>query len=217
MKGSAVLAEQGITANTVRLYLAPVRALLATAVEDGLIRSNPSAGVRFALRCEAREDERVNALTEEQLSVVLGQLPEEWPPFFEFLAHTGMRVGEAIALTWADVGLGTRRVHVRQRFYRGRYDSPKSKYGRRTIPLSENLARTLWSLRGAAPDNALVFASATGRRIEPSNLMSRVLKPAAVDAGIGKWVYANGRKRAESWVGFHTFRHTCATILFATA
>jgi hypothetical protein len=24
----------------------------------------------------------------------------------------------------------------------------------------------------------------------------------------------NGKLRAESWVGFHSFRHTCATILF---
>jgi hypothetical protein len=38
--------------------------------------------------------------------------------------------------------------------------------------------------------------------IGASNLMSRVLKPAAVDAGIGQWV------------GFHTLRHTCATIAF---
>ena len=42
--------------------------------------------------------------------------------------------------------------------------------------------------------------------------MSRVLKPAAVRAGIGAWV---GRPaRAESWVGFHTLRHSCATALF---
>src|SRR5205814_3808873 len=34
------------------------------------------------------------------------------------------------------------------------------------------------------------------------NLMSRVLKPAARKAGIG------------GWPGFHTFRHTCATLLF---
>ena len=39
-------------------------------------------------------------------------------------------------------------------------------------------------------------------RVEPSNLMSRFLKPAARDAGMG------------DWVGFHTFRHTCATALF---
>jgi hypothetical protein len=41
-----------------------------------------------------------------------------------------------------------------------------------------------------------------GGRIEPSNLISRILKPPARGAGLGEWV------------GFHTFRHTCATALF---
>src|SRR5215831_16313706 len=31
---------------------------------------------------------------------------------------------------------------------------------------------------------------------------------------LGEWIHARGRLRAETWVGFHTFRHTCATILF---
>ncbi len=44
--------------------------------------------------------------------------------------------------------------------------------------------------------------------------MSRVLKPAAVEAGIGRWIMLEGKRRAETWVGFHTFRHTCATMLF---
>jgi integrase len=42
--------------------------------------------------------------------------------------------------------------------------------------------------------------------------MSRVLKPAAVRAGIGRWVETPKGRRAETWVGFHTFRHTCATL-----
>jgi hypothetical protein len=41
-----------------------------------------------------------------------------------------------------------------------------------------------------------------------------VLKPAAVEAGLGVWVETKNGKRAESWVGFHTFRHTTATRLF---
>jgi integrase len=63
---------------------------------------------------------------------------------------------------------------------------------------------TLWirrtNARPAAED--LVSTSSRGVRIDSSNLMSRVLKPAAVAAGVGPWV------------GFHTFRHTCATALF---
>jgi integrase len=45
--------------------------------------------------------------------------------------------------------------------------------------------------------------------------MSRVLKPAAVEAGIGRWVGDGDERRAETSVGFHTFRHTCATGLIA--
>ena len=42
-----------------------------------------------------------------------------------------------------------------------------------------------------------------------------MLKPAAVRAGLGEWVNdGRGALRAETWVGFHTLRHTCATALF---
>src|SRR5207237_8661852 len=37
--------------------------------------------------------------------------------------------------------------------------------------------------------------------IDSSNVFRRVLKPAAKTAGV-------------PWAGFHTFRHTCATLLF---
>jgi integrase len=78
------------------------------------------------------------------------------------------------------------------------------------------MARGLW-LRWAEekpdPDD-LVFTAERGARIQPPNLMARVLKPAAVQAGVGEWVEGPRGRRAETWVGFHTFRHTCATILF---
>lgn len=59
-----------------------------------------------------------------------------------------------------------------------------------------------------------MFTTGAGKMVDASNLMSRVLKPAAVEAGLGAWVHTKGRRRAETWVGFHTFRHTCATMLF---
>jgi integrase len=63
-------------------------------------------------------------------------------------------------------------------------------------------------------DDALVFTAEQGGRIDQSNLMSRVLKPAAADAAVGEWIETAKGRRAESWVGFHTFRHTAATRLF---
>ena len=42
------LADRGLAPGSVRVIIAPVRALFATAVEEGLIRSNPCAGLRLA-------------------------------------------------------------------------------------------------------------------------------------------------------------------------
>jgi integrase len=147
------------------------------------------------------DDVRAKALTEEQLRTLLDEIPAEHRLFFELLAQTGLRIGEAVALTWADLDLGKRRLTVRRRIYRGRFDAPKSKYGRRTIPLSRGLSQALWRLRGTAIDDAPVFTSRDGTYLDASNLAARVLKPAARRTGVG-------------WVGFHTFRHTCATLLF---
>jgi integrase len=100
--------------------LAPVKALLATALDDGLIRSNPAAGLRIA-RPEAEEADgrRVRALSEDELRALLDALPETWQSLVEFLATTGLRISEALALRWSDVDFGRRRVKVERRLYRG--------------------------------------------------------------------------------------------------
>jgi integrase len=211
------LEKRGLAPNTVRLAVAPVRALLATAFEEGLIRSNPAAGLRLAQRREHEgEPEQVKAMSEAELARLLAEIPERWRLFFDCLAWSGLRIGEAIELRWADVDLGERIVHVRRRFHAGRVGPPKSRFGKRRLRLTPELARALWRLRAAtrAGDDDLVFTASGGGRVNASNLMSRVLKPAAVEAGLGEWVREGRRVRAESWVGFHTFRHTCATILF---
>jgi integrase len=198
---AAQLAGRGLSPGSVRNLLAPVRALLATAFEEGLIRSNPAAGLRIIQRVEEADEPQTKALTTDELRTLLDEVPDDWRPFFTFLAHSGLRISEAIALTWADVDFGKRRVDVRRRLYRGRLDSPKSRYGRRAVPISAGLSQTLWRLRGASADEAPVFASRAGGFLDSSNVAARVLKPAARRAGV-------------PWAGFHTFRHTCATTLF---
>lgn len=215
------IASRGVAPATVRIALAPVKALLATAHKRGEIRWNPAAGYRCAFTHEAvdqhgrDQEDVVVALAEPELAALLGQTPERWRPFFEFLAHTGLRIGEAIELRWRDIDLGAGTLTVSRRFYRGRVAPPKSKYGRRTIRLSTPVMQSLWRLGGAAAvADELVFVADEGGRIDQSNLMSRVLKPAAANAGVGEWIKTPRGRRAESWVGFHTFRHTCATMLF---
>jgi integrase len=213
---AAHVARRGVKPSTVRLALAPVRALFATAVEEGVVRSNPTLGVRVA-RPTVREadEEKAKALTPDELAALLEATPEPHRLFLRFLAQTGLRIGEAIALRVGDVDLGRKRAKVRRRWYRGSFAPPKSKYGRRDVPLASDLARELWPLVAGRPEDALLFTSEQGRMVDQSNLASRVLKPAAVAAGLGEYALGkDGRKIARSWVGLHTFRHTAASALF---
>jgi integrase len=218
---AASLAGRGLARNTVRLALAPVKAMFATAVEDTTLRWNPAAvRVNVGPVDDDEDGAEAKALSRPQLNGLLDELPARWLPFFELLAEYGLRCGEAIELRWKDVEVPDHAViddgqrvggflHVRRRFYRGRVSSPKSG-SMRKLKMSVEMARALDRLRGD-PDG-LVFTADKGGRIGASNLMSRVLKPAAVRAGVGEWVKTDRGERAESWVGFHTFRHTCATL-----
>lgn len=203
---ATMLAERGLKPASIRQAIAPVRALFATALEEGLIRTNPAAGLRLAIsRPEGADaEEHAKALTEPELLAVLEAVDPRWRLFVEFVAHTGMRIGEAVAIRWSDVDLGQRRVHVRRRWYRGTFARPKSKHSVRRIPLTELMAQKLWELRKAASepsDAALVFPNRDGGVLDPSNLSDRVLKPAVQAAGV-------------PWAGWHTLRHTCGSMLF---
>jgi integrase len=195
------LEREGLAPSHVRTVLAPLRAMFATAVEDGALRFNPTAGVRVSGRTD-EEEERAKALTRQQLADLLGRLPEEWRLFFELLAHSGLRVSEAIGLTWADVEFGERpRLKVRQQLCRGKRKRLKSRAGRRDVPLSQRMAQRLWVARRGQRQSGPVFATPIGTPLRDENVRQRVLKPAARLAGV-------------PWVGFHTFRHTCASLLF---
>ncbi|MBA3364698.1 MAG: site-specific integrase [Actinobacteria bacterium] len=201
------LEAKGLSPGTVRLAVAPLRALFATAVEDDLLRSNPCTGVKLSQQVEQADDEdehATKALTEEELRELLAQVPADHRLFVEFLAHCGLRISEGIAVRWGDIAWGDPpRLKVRRRIYKNQVAPPKSDYGKRTIKLSPGMARQLWELRKAnrPQDDEYVFTTSNGSVLDPSNLAARVFKPAARRAGV-------------PWAGFHSLRHTAGTIRF---
>ena len=198
------LRKAGATTSAIRKLRAALSAMFATAVDDGLVRSNPTAGVRIPAGTDEPVDAKAKAMTRAELAVFLSALPPDWRLLHEFLAHTGLRISEAIGLTWAHVDLGERpRVKVREQFYNGKRKGLKSGNGRRDIPLSPAMADGLLALRrdSYTGEDRPVFASQTGTELIPSNLWRRVLQPTRDTVGL-------------PWVTFHTFRHTCASLLF---
>lgn len=121
--------------------MAPVRAMFATAVDDGLVRANPCAGLR--LPGGGSVDRTARALTEDELQRLVAEVPERWRLVVRFLSQTGLRIGELVLLRWSDVDLKAWRVRVQRRLYRRNLDTPKCRYGVRDVPLSTALVRDL--------------------------------------------------------------------------
>ncbi len=126
---------------------------------------------------------------------------------FQLLAATGLRRSELLALEGRHLVLDgeqpivTVRQRVRRRKGHGLTLGPlKSRYARREVPLPLALADLLKALRSAP--GAFVFSGTGGAMLDPDNLWARVLQPACSEAGV-------------EWAGFHTFRHTVASRLFA--
>ena len=199
--------EQGkrLSDATVANIVIPLRAALTTAKREGLIRHNPGHGLALPHREEiAEEEEEIKVFSREQLAAVLAMAPERHEVLFEVLATCGLRISEAIALQRLHLQIdgSEPEVCVRRAMVKGRIEPPKTKYGRREVRLPASLVYRLRAHLAALEDQdstALVFTNREGNPIEPNNLRRRALKPLVeeVDA---------------PWAGFHTFRHTFASL-----
>jgi integrase len=191
---------------TVNNRFAPLRTMLGTAVQEGLIRHNPAASIKLPRQERVIEDDDEQqgsrALTREQLATILRIIHPKHRLLIEFLASTGLRIGEATGLAWKHLELETRPVvKVRRGLYRGRFGPPKTKHGRRDVPLPPDLAAQLRRARAEssyAGDDDPVFPNYRGKPQHPNVLAKQHLRPVLAEAGA-------------EWATFHTFRHTFAS------
>ena len=121
------------------------------------------------------------------------------------LVFAGLRIGEATALTWADVDLTNGRISVRD---------TKTAAGERLVDILPALRDELASHRhqaGAEPD-ALVFPTSSGSRRDKDNARERVIQP--VVAAAEELLAQRGQPPLPAGVTAHKLRHTFASILY---
>jgi integrase len=196
--------------STVRNALKPLRAALATARREGLIRHNPATDVALPHRARVEEDEDLpRPFPDAIMELVVSLIHPRHRSMYELLAATGVRRSELFAFEVRHLHLTGDRPHVkvRQRVRRQRGSGLvigplKSRHARRDIPIPLALADQLRALVAARGPRELVFTSEVGTVLDPDNLAARVLAPACAEAGV-------------EWAGHHTFRHTVASRLFA--
>ena len=124
-----LLAEKraaGLSVDSVRLIHCALRGMLNAAVDEGIIASNPAAGLGRSMRLSrstTERQERIRALDREQLGRFLAAAEEKAPrlyPLFFLMSRTGLRLGEAVALKWEDLDLVRGEVRVERALGPGR-------------------------------------------------------------------------------------------------
>ncbi|GGI02822.1 site-specific integrase [Egicoccus halophilus] len=213
--------HQGLSEKSVGHVHAALRAILAAAVEDGLIASNP-ADTKRAKQARARGGKTSAKVTEdrcwstEQARAFIDATSEDrLGALWTTLLGTGLRRGEALALRWEDVDLDAGTLHVRRTVtaVRGQLveaDGGKTDAATRRIVLGDDLVALLRAHRArqveerlaAGPawqDTDAMFTEVDGRPLHP-NKASTTFTRAAAAAGLPA-------------IGVHGLRHTHATML----
>lgn len=206
------LIHRGLAARTVRQVHMVLRCSLKQAVLWRLIPGNPSDGVK-APRAERKE---MRTLSEEQVrSLLTATAGTRHHSLWVFLVTTGVRLGEALALKWADIDMVEGNATIRRALQRHRgvgmvFVEPKSSRGRRTVPFPPETLAALAAQRidlnrersqagKLWHENDLVFPSPVGRPRDLTYL---------------SYTFHRGLERAGlPRLRIHDLRHTAATHL----
>lgn len=189
------LAERASTycRNTLRGMRVSLGRVLSWAVACEWIEKNSCSGVKLP-RAKAKITRTV--LKPEQVTALASKLKEPYSTLVLFLAVTGLRIGEAIAVKWSDFEGDV--LHVCRRIYEGEIDTPKTKGSERSLPIPEALLSRMRALPSS--QDGWVFCSRDGTPVNPGNMMKRHVRPAAQKLGI-------------TLSGWHDLRHSLVTQL----
>jgi len=195
--------ESGLSAKTVRNLLLVLQGTLSLAVDNELIARSPIRN-----RHKPTVDRHEKPIwSPAQLLNILSAAPTGLRPFFDCVALTGARLGEVLGLKWKHVDLEGRILRIKQSLWRGQLVSPKTAASTRDILLGNALGETLKNHHETSSHRGLddfVFCKKDGAPLDPDVLRKDALYPILDRLGIP-------RKKGAS--GFHTFRHSAASIV----
>lgn len=211
------LAEKGLKSLTIERIVGTLKAALIQAVDNGLLAKSPATRVKMPLPQERTP--RVLTVHEQELFMEAAKTHRNGEIFLLILG-TGLRIGEALALTWNDIDfdnciLSVNRTQIEycehvngETIYHRTYSSPKTKTSKRKIPLIPVLITMLLDLKAQREaekekfkdvyqDNGLIFCNYYGVSLNYTTIAKKI-------RSICKTTGLEG-------VHPHTLRHTFAT------
>ena len=200
----ADMQRQGYAPLSIASTLSTLSLVMRRAKRQGLIAANPVADLDKDERPQVTGGEK-RILDEAEIERLLANAGDTFRVLIALMLFSGVRLAEALGLTWADVDLKENWIHVRAQLDRKRQRVPKPKTdaGRRSIVLMPDLARILREHRVASVhsrDADFLFPAPDGRGRDHRSA-SRGVQRAVERAELGEGISS------------HSFRHTFASML----
>ncbi|MCR5836713.1 MAG: site-specific integrase [Lachnospiraceae bacterium] len=140
-----------LSVSTVNSIIKTLKMILYDAINDEIIVKNPAENIKAVKETGKKATETYHrALTEEEQRAFMQEIKNDY--YYEFIAMllcSGMRSGEAAALTWNDVDYEKNVIHITKTVTfteKGVLivgDSPKSDAGKRDIPINDTIKSVL--------------------------------------------------------------------------
>ena len=191
---------------TAKLARTVISGVMGLAVRHGAVNANPARDIG---RINSTPRRPPRALTTDERQRWIARLNEsedarrkELPDFCEWMLGTGVRIGEALAVSWEEINIQSGTVEISYTLIRIKgvgllRKSTKTSAGERTLRLPEFAVAMLRRRELASGGRGPLFPDSVGGWRDPSNT-SRDLRSAR-----GAEEFA--------WVTSHVFRKTAAT------
>jgi integrase len=195
------LLAEGLNASTIRNALMPLRAIFRRAVARGEVAVNPTSGIELP----AVRGRRDRIAAPDEAARLIAAVPEGDRPLWATAMYSGLRRGELMALRWEDVDLAAGLIRVERSWDPKErvFVTPKSRAGRRTVPLPAILRDYLDEHKLRTGGEGLVFGRS---KTEPFD--------ASVTAGRAATAW---KKAGLTPITLHEARHTFASLMIGAS
>lgn len=191
------------------------------AIKRGYIQNNPMKLVDIPRKMEKPEEEFENFYSKDELIYFLNCLEKEKNfkayAIFRLLAFSGMRIGEALALTWNDVNFKDNEIRINKSVARGKdgrlyAKTTKTKKSIRTIKMDE---KTLSILDEWRKQQKLDYLKLGYNTLKPDQLVFSNRKNQYMQTILPeRWMLKIQIKYKLKKIKLHGMRHTCASLMF---
>lgn len=189
----AEMVEEGLSASRIEQARSLLASMFRQAVDDGLVGRNPAVGVATP-RKKPRRQRFLTPDQVEDLAAACESRQDGSGDLVRFLAWSGLRWGEAVALRWENVNVERRRVRVRR---------SATEVGGRLVEGDPKTHehRTVIVPRYVLPQQQTkgrVFTAPKGGPLRGANFRKKVWLPAVIEVRLGDLVVHDLRDTAAS-------------------